>query len=93
MPPGSLCLISVCPTVERIQPCLHQAQKQGQRPEVLRHWLSPYPSLVQFSLCPRRARVAPVPGCALASAVTVPRLLLGARVERGGDALAFVRLL
>ena len=51
--PGSQCLNSICPTVENVQPCLHQAQMQGQCPMANSVPLVQSMSqLVQFSLCP-----------------------------------------
>ena len=57
LPPTSQCLIhsqvsQVRPAVEEVQPCLHQAQKKGQDPEMLCHCFIQCQSLVQFSLSP-----------------------------------------
>lgn len=44
----------VCPEVEEVQSCLHQAQKNGQDPGIQSHWFSPVQSLstsAWLSLC------------------------------------------
>lgn len=65
MSPGSLCLISIRPAMNEVQPCL---PKKGQGPEILCHWFNPCQSLVQFILCPHPGSLASVPTCPLAGA-------------------------
>ena len=54
--------------MEEVQPCLHQAQKKGQGPEILCHFFCPCQSLVQFSLCFHPACIVSAPSCAPAGA-------------------------
>lgn len=60
--PGSRCLISIWPTMEKVHPCLLQVQKKGQGPETPCHQFTPCQSLVQFNLCPHHTSSVSVPG-------------------------------
>ena len=65
-------------TVEEVQPCLHQAQKKSQGPEILCHQFSPCQILVQFSLCPHPDSLVCFQLHSGWCCITTPRPTLGA---------------